>query len=56
MWMRYGEPLLAAMWDVEGGEGAGMLQAEPALRRCPRNICRTGGKPKSGVPLTRLPV
>jgi hypothetical protein len=23
MSMRYGDPLLAARWDVEGGEGAG---------------------------------
>jgi hypothetical protein len=36
MSMRYGEPQSAARWDVEGGEGAGMLQAESATAPLPK--------------------
>jgi hypothetical protein len=41
----------AGGWRVVGI----MLQAEAATAPLPGNICRKGGKPKSGEPRTRLP-
>jgi hypothetical protein len=43
--------------QVAAGElWASCCRPSRPLRRCPRNICRKGGKPKSGKLLTRLPV
>jgi hypothetical protein len=42
MWMRYGEPLLAARWHVEGGEGTGMLQAESVTAPLPKEYLPYG--------------
>ena len=56
-----GKQVARGIDSIQAIKEAGELRASwcrPSrpLRRCPRNICRKGGKPKSGERLTRLPV